>query len=148
MREGFTSDGWSTSALYSYPSAICTSRPPAFEHVSFRVQLAVGDGFADLVGRRFGKHKWRKGGQKSIEGTIAFAVSAFASSLALIGWFHMFRILAVTPVAAAGRVAGISVACAAVELAPANVVGDDNIIVPVTAMVLGRLLFAPGSPVS
>lgn len=103
--------------------------------------MAVGDGLADLVGRRFGKHKWSKGGQKSVEGTAAFAVGAFASSMALLAWFHVMGVLATTPASVVKRVAGISLACAAVELVPANMAGDDNVNVPVTAMVLGRLLF-------
>lgn len=110
--------------------------------------MAVGDGLADLVGRRFGKHKWTKGGDKSVEGSAAFALGAFASSMALIAWFRTCGVLAASPASVASRVVGISVACAAVELAPASVVGDDNVNVPVTAIILGRLLFAPGSPFS
>lgn len=107
--------------------------------------MAVGDGLADLVGRRYGKHKWRAGGTKSVEGTAAFAVSAFAASMALIGWFHCFGSLAVSPAAAAARVALVSVACAAVELAPSSSFGDDNLNVPVAALILGRLLFWRGA---
>lgn len=57
--------------------------------------MAVGDGMADLVGRRFGKHKWRKGGEKSVEGSVAFASGSFLVSMAMIQWFHRFGILSV-----------------------------------------------------
>lgn len=104
--------------------------------------MAVGDGIADLVGRRFGKHKWKRGGKKSLEGTAAFAVGAFASSMGILGWLKLFGSLDVSPPAVATRVAMVSVACALMELAPPSVVGDDNISVPLTAMVLGRVLFS------
>jgi len=57
--------------------------------------MAVGDGMADLVGRQFGKHKWRKGGEKSIEGSAAFASGSFLASMAMIQWFHRFGMLSV-----------------------------------------------------
>lgn len=103
--------------------------------------MAVGDGVADLVGRRFGKHKWKKEGKKSLEGTAAFATGAFVSSMGILGWLNWFGCLDVSPPAVATRVAMVSVACALMELAPPSVVGDDNISVPLTAMVLGRVLF-------
>lgn len=59
--------------------------------------MAVGDGMADLVGRRFGKHKWQKGGHKSIEGSAAFASGSFLASMGMIQWFHRFGMLSVRP---------------------------------------------------
>ncbi|CAM9619402.1 unnamed protein product [Ectocarpus sp. 12 AP-2014] len=105
------------------------------------MQMAVGDGMADLVGRQFGKHKWRKGGEKSVEGSAAFVSGSFLASVAMIQWFHHFGLLSVTPTEAAARAAAISFASAAVELLPPRLVGDDNISVPVTALILGRLIF-------
>ncbi|CAB1115908.1 unnamed protein product [Ectocarpus sp. CCAP 1310/34] len=105
------------------------------------MQMAVGDGMADLVGRQLGKHKWRKGGEKSVEGSAAFVSGSFLASVAMIQWFRHFGLLSVTPTEAAARAAAISFASAAVELFPPRLVGDDNISVPVTALVLGRLLF-------
>eukprot|EP00903_Cladosiphon_okamuranus_P019448 g17882.t1 len=105
------------------------------------LQMAVGDGMADLVGRQFGKHKWRKGGEKSVEGSAAFASGSFLVSMAMIQWFHRFGMLSIKPAEAAARTAVVSLACAAVELLPPRLVGDDNISVPMTALVVGRLLF-------
>ncbi|CAN0246385.1 unnamed protein product, partial [Laminaria digitata] len=113
--------------------------PPPKIPVCF--QLAVGDGLADLVGRQIGRHKWKEGGSKSIEGTAAFASSSFLASMAMIAWFHHFGVLAVSPAEAAGRVAAVSAACAAVELLPPRLAGDDNFSVPVSALALGRWLF-------
>lgn len=47
----------------------------------------------------------------------------------------------IKPAEAAARTAVVSLVCAAVELLPPRLVGDDNISVPVTALVVGRLLF-------
>lgn len=96
---------------------------------------------ADLVGRRFGRHKWRKGGKKSMEGSAAFVTAAFLASLAMIGYFHCLGTMPINPMQAAPRVAAISLACAAAELAPEDIVGDDNVSVPVIALILGHLLF-------
>jgi len=38
-------------------------------------QMAVGDGLADIVGRRFGKVKWPFSRNKSLVGSAAFVVS-------------------------------------------------------------------------
>eukprot|EP00752_Nemacystus_decipiens_P002317 g2191.t1 len=100
------------------------------------LQMAVGDGMADLVGRQFGKHKWRRGGEKSVEGSLAFASGSFLVSMAMIQWFHRFGMLSIKPAEAAASTAVVSLACAAVELLPPRLVGDDNISVPVTALVV------------
>ena len=106
--------------------------------------MAVGDGMSDLIGRRFGSHKWRPGGKKSIEGSAAFASGAFAVSMSMIAWYHRAGVLPISPSESVTRVAGVSIACATVELLPKSIVGDDNISVPAVACLIGRLLF--GSP--
>ncbi|CAM9403627.1 unnamed protein product, partial [Ectocarpus fasciculatus] len=56
-------------------------------------QLAIGDGCADIFGRIFGKRKWwpllTSGVGKSMEGSVAFVVSAFVGSLALLHWLGL-----------------------------------------------------------
>ncbi len=47
--------------------------------------LMVGDGAAAVVGRRYGKTKW-PGGLKSVEGTAAYALTAFGVGLAVVAW--------------------------------------------------------------
>lgn len=44
------------------------------------VTLGVGDSFASIIGRRFGKRKWA-GGSRTFEGTFAFVVSTFLGFL-------------------------------------------------------------------
>merc|ERR1712019_203161 len=39
-------------------------------------QMAVGDGIADIFGRRFGKTKWSFAQSKSVEGSLAFLIGA------------------------------------------------------------------------
>lgn len=105
------------------------------------LQMAVGDGMADLVGRQFGKHKWRKGGEKSVEGSASFVTGSFLASMAMIQWFHRFGMLSINPAEAAARTAVVSLACAAIELLPPQLAGDDNVSVPITALVVGRMIF-------
>ena len=104
-------------------------------------QMAIGDGMADIVGRRFGKHKWPKAiektGKKSLEGTAAFVGFAFAASFIMIGWFRFTGITAIAPSQAALRLLLISVCAAFAELLP---VGDDNFTVPLSSALLASML--------
>ena len=42
--------------------------------------MAFGDGFANVIGTRFGKHRFEKFNNKSLEGFLAFVFFAFISS--------------------------------------------------------------------
>ena len=53
-------------------------------------QMAVGDGLADIVGRRFGTVKWPFAPTKSPAGSAAFVLGAFAASLGMVQFFHVF----------------------------------------------------------
>ena len=55
--------------------------------------------------------------------------------------FFPHFLVQIKPAEAAVRTAVVSLACAAVELLPPRLAGDDNISVPITALVVGRLLF-------
>ncbi|EOD29316.1 hypothetical protein EMIHUDRAFT_99736 [Emiliania huxleyi CCMP1516] len=101
-------------------------------------QMAVGDGVADIVGRRYGSVKWPFSPSKSVAGSAAFvastaeteieppparrtkprAASAFSASLGLISLFHAFGFTALTAAAAAPAVLLISLLSAPVELLP------------------------------
>ena len=84
--------------------------------------LMVGDGAAAVVGRRYGAHKW-PGSPKSVEGTAAFAVTAFAIGLAVVAW----------PGAGVGVAACAvgAIVAAVVEALPIPV--NDNVRVPLAA---------------
>jgi len=105
--------------------------------------MAVGDGVADIVGRRYGSVKWPFSPSKSVAGSAAFVASAFSASLGLISLFHAFGFTALTAAAAAPAVLLISLLSAAVELLPAEL-ADDNVSVPAAAWALSAWLLSAG----
>lgn len=129
-------------------------------------EMALGDGLADIVGRRFGKTgKWpaffAKGGgvqSKSYAGSAAFAAGGFLGSLGLAAWFAKFGCLNLagftssSPAAAwlspaphtgslVAKVAVLSLVTACVELLP---LGDDNLTVPAAAAALTAAFLGGG----
>ena len=105
-------------------------------------QMAVGDGMADIVGRRIGRTKWpfAFAERKSVEGSLAFAGSAFVACLGTLKLFYLAGMTTLTVASAAPALLAISILCAIVELLP---LGDDNITVPLAAALLSALLL-PG----
>ena len=104
------------------------------------VQMAAGDGTADIVGRRWGSKKWPWSQSKSYVGSAAFVLAGFAVSMGVLLWFAHFGALdlgAMSLKTLALRVFLISVACAAVELVP---VADDNLTVPIVGAFLAKWL--------
>jgi dolichol kinase len=101
--------------------------------------MAVGDGLADLIGRRFGSsNKWFFNKSKSMAGSAAFVAGSFAGSLGLISWLTKMNTLEPLQLTGlAGRLLAIAIICAGVELIP---LGDDNWTVPVAAAVLSGML--------
>jgi len=58
--------------------------------IIIKVSSDVVVGFADIIGRRYGKHRWPHNPAKSLEGSLAF----FVSSMILQGLFvHLFHSL-------------------------------------------------------
>jgi len=113
----------------------------SFPGVVAMTTMAAGDGMADIIGRRYGRngYKWPLGdGQKSLVGTVAFAVSAFAVTLGVCCWLIATGALSssLTLVALATRILAISCICALVEILP---IGDDNYTVPGSAALLSAL---------
>ena len=93
--------------------------------------LMVGDGAAAVVGRRFGNTKWPDG-LKSVEGTAAFALTAFAVGLAVVAWPGSGLTVAMCAVGAAVG--------AGVEALPIPL--NDNVRVPVLS---GLAMVAAGA---
>lgn len=106
-------------------------------------QMAVGDGLADIVGRRFGSVKWPFSRSKSLAGSAAFVMGGWVVSGLLLLWLQVTGCqtavdLLQHPLEPLLKLLLISVLCAAVELLPAV---DDNISVPAAAAALTWLLF-------
>lgn len=95
--------------------------PAALAAVGLAMQQ-TGDAAAALVGRKVGKTRW-PGSPKSIEGTAAFAVVAFATGWAFVQAFGAEVSLA--------QLAAGAVVAALVEVLPVPV--NDNLRVPLAA---------------
>jgi dolichol kinase len=108
-------------------------------------QMAVGDGVADIVGRRLGAgNRWPVAPTKSVIGSAAFVTGAAAASLGILSWLQLWGCMGPLPADCATRILAISIACAAVELLPASLC-DDNITVPLLAAALAIVLFGSGA---
>jgi len=57
--------------------------------VSGVICVGMGDAAASLIGRRYGRHKWRWGGGKSIEGSVAFATAVSLALLLAKAWLRI-----------------------------------------------------------
>ncbi|KAI9304697.1 hypothetical protein BJ944DRAFT_81742 [Cunninghamella echinulata] len=65
--------------------------------------LGFGDSAASLVGKKFGKYKW-PGTKKTVEGTLAFIITVFISSIIIMYCSSVLRVNdVVTFIASAGR---------------------------------------------
>ncbi|KAH9603930.1 hypothetical protein KSS87_018014 [Heliosperma pusillum] len=58
--------------------------------------LCAGDGLADIVGRRFGKHKLPYNQEKSFAGSIAMLIAGFLTSVAFMLYFSQFGFIPVS----------------------------------------------------
>lgn len=93
--------------------------------------LAFGDGLATVVGRRAGGRRWPWSPDKTVIGTVAFAVAGGAGAVALAWWTR--PAVQPTPPAwfALGAPPAAALAAALAETIPVRL--DDNISVPLAA---------------
>ena len=101
--------------------------------------MCMGDGLADIVGRRFGQQKERKlpwSSSKSYPGSFAMFSGGFLASAALTAYFGYFDLVTYDEWTFA-TLAGISLAATVLESLDDFVVVDDNISVPALVAVLG-----------
>lgn len=105
------------------------------------MSLCGGDGFADIVGRRFGTHKLFFNSQKSWIGSLAMFLGSFAFGFVFLALFNHFGNFhpALDLVETARNVAAIALITTIVEALPYRDI--DNITLTVVAILLGWWIF-------
>ncbi|KAF8014040.1 hypothetical protein BT93_H0007 [Corymbia citriodora subsp. variegata] len=102
--------------------------------------LCAGDGFADIIGRRFGRHKIPYNSNKSFAGSIAMFSAGFVASLGFMSYFSSFGYMQGSWEMVSGFFM-VSLASALVESHPLSSEIDDNLTVPVTSILVGNIVF-------
>lgn len=102
--------------------------------------LCSGDGFADIVGRRFGRQKLPYNHEKSFAGSIAMACTGFLACIGFMHYFSLFGFIEESWDLILGFL-WVSIASAIVESLPISIELDDNLTVPFTSFLLGCLVF-------
>lgn len=134
-------------ALVLFVGTVALFRAEAFAIAV--MQLCFGDAAAELAGRTWGKNsQWpaRWTGDKSVVGSAAFVIAGWVGSVLMLSWWNYTQISG-TDIANASvllKLFVVSIACAAVELLPTNLV-DDNLTIAVTAVTTSAILFGSGS---
>jgi dolichol kinase len=98
--------------------------------------LAGGDGFADLIGRRFGKRRFHIFAEKSLLGTLSMFIFSLLATLGLLFVFW----LALDPIWTSVNVTAlivpivlVSLVCTIIEVfSPKNL---DNLLIPLFAVI-------------
>lgn len=94
------------------------------------LQLSIGDGFADVIGRKFGKTKWIHNNKKSVEGTIGyFITSLIGTNLVINNYYHFDFNLE--------KIIIFSLISSLVETFSEI---DDNISIPLSIFILDKIL--------
>ncbi|XP_062227312.1 probable phytol kinase, chloroplastic [Phragmites australis] len=103
--------------------------------------MSGGDGFADIVGRRYGSLKLPFNEKNSWTGSISMFISCFLLSAIMLFYFSSLGYVHVSCEEALGKLVLVALAATIVEFIPVNDVVDDNIFVPLATMV-AFLLFS------
>ncbi|GFP98984.1 probable phytol kinase 3 chloroplastic [Phtheirospermum japonicum] len=101
--------------------------------------LCAGDGMADVVGRRFGSQKLPYNPNKSIIGSITMACAGFLASVGYMLYFSSFGYIEENLKMVLGFLI-VSIVTALVESHPLSTELDDNLTVPLSAVLVGSLL--------
>jgi len=101
--------------------------------------LAGGDGMAEIIGRRFGKHKLPYNRNKTVEGSVAMFIfgSLFVIGLVSLFGYFGFKLVGISGHLVYPSIFSISAMCAFVESLPLTNKIDDNLAVPFSAITLG-----------
>lgn len=102
--------------------------------------MCGGDGFADIIGRAYGKHwplPWNP--SKSWPGSFAMFLGGFITSIALLAYLSTFGFMDMS-VATVQHLALVAAAATVLESLPINTVIDDNISVPILVYAMGYFI--------
>ena len=102
---------------------------PEPEAILAYISFMAGDAMAALIGRRWGRHPWSDEG-RTLEGSMAFFVSASAVSFAFSSWIYPVPIVALSGSALIGMI---------LEAIPFPI--NDNLIAP-AGMALSLVLLS------
>ncbi|KAM0923707.1 hypothetical protein ACQ4PT_005377 [Festuca glaucescens] len=103
--------------------------------------MSGGDGFADIIGRRFGSLKLPFNKKKSWAGSAAMFISGSLLSALMLFYFSWLGHIQVSWDQALGKLVLVALAATVVECIPVTDVVDDNISVPLATMFVAFLLF-------
>ena len=93
------------------------------------IQLSIGDGFSDIIGRKYGKTKWFYNNKKSLEGSLGFFLTSFlVSYLFNIHYNFVYSI---------NDILIFSFFCSLIETLPYL---DDNFTIPLITLFLNYIL--------
>ncbi|PKA50624.1 Phytol kinase 1, chloroplastic [Apostasia shenzhenica] len=104
--------------------------------------MSGGDGFADIMGRRYGSLKLPYNRKKSWIGSISMFIFGFLCSIMMLYYFSTLGYLYMDWGRTVKKVAVIALAGAVVESLPLSEIIDDNITVPLISMLAGSLVFS------
>ncbi|XP_062227084.1 probable phytol kinase, chloroplastic [Phragmites australis] len=107
--------------------------------------MSGSDGFADIIGRRYGSLKLPFNKKKSWIGSISMFIFGFLLSAIMLFYFSNLGYVHVSWEEALGKLVLVALAATVVECIPVTDVVDDNISVPSATMLVAFLLFGSGA---
>ncbi|KAK2634152.1 hypothetical protein Ddye_028944 [Dipteronia dyeriana] len=103
--------------------------------------MCAGDGFADIIGRRFGSMKIFYNPKKSWAGSISMFISGFLISTGMLYYYSVLGYFVLDWVSTMQSVALVCLVATVVESLPTTDLIDDNISVPLSSMLAAYLSF-------
>ncbi|PIA54857.1 hypothetical protein AQUCO_00901033v1 [Aquilegia coerulea] len=104
--------------------------------------MCGGDGFADIIGRRFGSVKIPYNQQKSLAGSFSMFLFGFLFSIMLLYYFSALGFFQLDWSSTVGKVALVALVATIVESLPTTEIVDDNITVPLSSMLMAFMFFS------
>lgn len=103
--------------------------------------MCGGDGFADIMGRKFGSAKIPYNKQKSLAGSFSMFISGFLIAVLMLYYFSSLGFFQLDWPSVVERLALVALVATIVESLPITEVIDDNLSVPISSMLMAYMLF-------